>query len=281
MIQAYIRIVRPVNVVMTACGVCLGFWLSGSPSPLVNLVFLACAGSLAVGFGNTVNDLCDRKGDEANHPGRPLPKGEITPRAARAYSVCLLVAALACGFHVSVVHGIATAIPLLLLAAYALLFKGTPLAGNIIISLLVAYPLLYGGLAAPGQNRLFVPAVLAFLLNLGREIVKDIQDKPGDTASGARTTAALPFGVLRAILLSVSLIYLCLMPLPFALGHFMSVYLGLCLILVLPLHALWTRHLLARDLEPKCGRIASMIKLEMLLGLTALAADHLLLGPPA
>ena len=86
------------------------------------------------------------------------------------------------------------------LILYEIIFKKIPLIGNIVISLLVGSVFIYteAGLinSIDITGKIFV---LAFLLNLIREIIKDIQDINGDNANNIRTLPIL-IGVNATIL---------------------------------------------------------------------------------
>jgi geranylgeranylglycerol-phosphate geranylgeranyltransferase len=254
-IAAYIKLIRPGNAAMAALGVCLGFWLSGAQRSLLSLALMAISALCATGFGNCVNDINDVESDKINHPARPLPSGAITVLQASIVAAGCGLAALVLSATVSPTYCVATAIPLILLSLYAARLKATPLAGNILVSALVAYPLLYGAFEAPRLAYLAVPAMLAFLLNLSREIVKDVQDELGDRAQRLATTAVLSVPFLRIVITFVNILYVACMFLPYALGHFGLVYLGICLAAVLPLHLWWTTGFFGKTWRADLGRI--------------------------
>jgi 4-hydroxybenzoate polyprenyltransferase len=145
-----------------------------------------------------------------------------------------------------------------------------------VISLLVSYALLFGGIAAPLFERLIIPALLAFLLNFVREIIKDIQDEPGDRAAGIRTTAALPLPVIRTIVYCVTAFYCGLLFLPVLLHQFGRVYALVCAVAVLPVCVAWTVLFAGKNWRMRLPLLSTLLKIEMAAGLAALAADHLL-----
>jgi geranylgeranylglycerol-phosphate geranylgeranyltransferase len=269
----YLTIIRPQNVLLTGIAVSLGFWLGHSALPASALVFLIMAAAAATGFGNVVNDLKDIATDRISHPDRPLARGAMSIRAARFYSGALGFAALLFAWMVSPVHCAATAIPLLLLLIYAQFLKGTPLAGNIVVSMLVAYALLFGGLRAPLFSHLIVPALLAFLLNLSREIIKDLEDAPGDRAAGIITTAALSTSGINILIYCISATYLLLLFFPYFLKHFGNTYTIICGAIVIPLQICWLAVFAGR--KRRLSLISLLIKLEMAAGLLALAIDRI------
>jgi geranylgeranylglycerol-phosphate geranylgeranyltransferase len=271
---AFITIARPANVAMACAAVALGYWLGQAAAGWSALLLALVAAAAAVGFGNIVNDLRDIKTDRISHPRRPLAAGTLTTRQAGIFAVVLAVVALVAGFGRSLPHGVATVVPLALLALYAWRLKAVPLVGNILVALLVAYPLLYGGLGAPRFERLWLPALFAFLLNLQREIIKDLQDETGDRAAGLTTSAALPAPLLRWCVAAATFVYLGSVCLPVWFHQFGLVYGGVCIFVVLPLHLYRSMLFSKADYRSRLSIISLLLKLEMLAGLVALAADE-------
>jgi geranylgeranylglycerol-phosphate geranylgeranyltransferase len=259
---------------MAAGATMLGYWISGVSLQLLSFFLLIIATITAIGFGNVINDILDIKTDRISHPDRPLPKGDLTARAAIIYSILLCCISLICSQLISKAHFIATIVPVILLIIYSFFLKGTPLSGNFLVGILVAYPILYGGIEGKNFNHLIIPAMLAFLLNLAREIIKDIHDKDGDSASGIITSASLPDWVINSILLSTSILYLSIIFLPVILKHLGYPYLIVCVSLTLPIHFFRSFKLLRPKRDQKtCAQIALLYKLEMFSGLGALLVD--------
>ena len=271
----YLKIIRPQNALLAGAAVALGFWLGHSALSPFSLILLVASAIAATGFGNVVNDLQDISTDRISHPDRPLPRGDIPAGNALIYAWCLAVLALLSSVFVSTAHLVATVVPLLLLLLYTRFLKATPLAGNVVVSLLVAYALLFGGLKSPEFNRLIIPALLAFLLNLSREIIKDLEDKPGDTAAGIRTTAVLPLPVIRFVAGSIAAVYFALLFMPRILYQFGNIYAIICAFIVVPLQIIWLALFFKKG--PQLSIISLLIKVEMAAGLLALAADKFFL----
>ncbi len=270
----YIRMLRLQNTLMAGMAVFLGYWLTGSDLMPCEILFPILAAIAATGFGNVINDIRDIETDRISHPQRPLPRGEISIPAALIYSSLLAITAILLSFYTSLAHGFATLIPLILLLAYAVYLKGTRLAGNFIVASLVAYALLYGGINRPDFMKLLIPAFLAFLLNLSREVVKDIQDETGDKAAGYKTSASLPRSFLRYFIYICSVIYFSALPFPVILGHLGLIYAAVTVSAVVPVH-IYRLRLIKTDMDKKLSLISQLFKVEMLAGLTALAADKL------
>jgi 4-hydroxybenzoate polyprenyltransferase len=242
----------------------------------MDLFLLVVAAMSCAGFGNIVNDIADIETDRISHPARPLANGEISVSHACVFAAALALISLACSFSVSVPHGIGVVVPLVLLGLYAAFLKGTRILGNVLVSVLVAYGIIFGALMAGGGSfRLFIPAFLAFLLNFPREIIKDVQDLRGDSAAGITTSAVLPSKVLRIIIACCAITYLVLVFTPFIFHQFGMLYALLCLVAVIPLHIYWFVLFCTSDWNKTAGTISSIIKYEMLCGLCALALDQL------
>lgn len=263
---------------MAMSATALGAWLARRDPLLPELALLSLAAGAATGFGNIVNDVRDIDGDRVNHPDRPLPRGLLSPSTAVGFALLLAAATVVCAWAVSTWHIAAAAVPLALLIAYALAFKGVPLTGNMLVAALVAYPVLFGALGSGHIERLLVPAALAFLLNLTREIVKDMQDTDGDRATGVRTSAVLPPLLLSSLAITLSVIYLSLLFLPVVFGHFGLPYALVCAAVVLPLHLGRTFVFFGSDEPRRFRKTSLLLKVEMAAGLLALAVDEIVRG---
>lgn len=272
----FLKIIRIQNALIAGTAVLLGYWLSRSEKSLVSLLLLFISAFAATGFGNVINDIRDIKSDRISHPDRPLPQGELTISAAWTYCVILIITGLVCSFSISKTHGFATFFPLVILTVYSYFLKGTPLVGNLVVAILVAYSILYGALGAIGFTTLIIPATLAFLLNFSREITKDVQDETGDRAALVITSASLPAVLLRSLIFMCTAIYLGLLFLPYLRDDFGKTYMILCAALIIPLHTYRTFLILSGNWKNQLSRISFLFKIEMLCGLLALAVDRLI-----
>jgi geranylgeranylglycerol-phosphate geranylgeranyltransferase len=71
--------------------------------------------------------------------------------------------------------------------AYSPLLKPRGICGNLTVAVVASLPLVYGAVAVGDWRAGLVPAALASLLHLAREVVKDLEDIPGDLAIRRRT----------------------------------------------------------------------------------------------
>jgi geranylgeranylglycerol-phosphate geranylgeranyltransferase len=166
-------------------------------------VAVALATLLILSGGNAFNDACDAEIDRVNRPGRPVPSGRVSRRAAFSFAAATMGLGLAVA---AVVDWWAVGLAwsaVVLLVVYSVALKRSPLAGNIVVGALSAGPLLGGGIAAGATRYAAAPMVLVFLFSVAREVVKDMEDAVGDARAGART-APVVWGARRAAALAAA-----------------------------------------------------------------------------
>jgi len=212
--RAFVGLARPTNMLLVFAAVVFGAVLalppgtcptSGWYEALGPLLAAAFALSLVAAGGYALNDRMDLAIDRVNRPERPLPAGHISPRSAVVFSVCAWAAALGLTFLGPSSGYVIVPLCILLSVIYAMRLKHTGLAGNLVVALMTSLALAYGSTAAGGLSRVLPLAALAFLVNLSREIFKDVEDLPGDAEAGARTLAVrLGEGPARLIGASVA-----------------------------------------------------------------------------
>lgn len=221
-----VEVLRPANCLMAAAAVPLGAAVSTGAGPGPAAIPAAAAVFLVCGAGNVVNDYFDRDIDRINAPHRPIPSGRLGPSAAIAYAAALFLAGVASAAAVSPAATAIAAAASLLLVAYARWGKRMGLGGNVAVSLLVGLVPVYGGVAAlPAGDlrRVAVLGVCAFLANLGRELVKAIEDLEGDVAGDALSVPAVHGPERARSLATASLALAAVLGLvPFAVGAFTS-----------------------------------------------------------
>ncbi len=175
---------------------------------LGGLVMLLVCLALVMAGGYMINDLSDAGTDSVNRPDRQ----ELLTQVGRPGLFRALVILLAAGTLLSLLLAWSQGRPWLailypgawlLLFAYSQYLKGSPLWGNLLVSVLCAcvpwlmwlseqpalaqlqshFPTVHADL-----YRIFIAfSVFAFLSTLIREIVKDLEDMEGDSAQGLHT----------------------------------------------------------------------------------------------
>ena len=184
---------RPVAALCAGAELLVGAHLARQISrPLADAAVLLREGiaiSLVTAAVNVVNDIRDVRADAISRPHRPLPAGRLsTPDAWRLASLQGISALM---LSVGVPAGPAVTLALLLIGiGYSYLFKGTVLAGNLVVAFLAATPIMYGarlGGVEPGPA--LITAIIIFLFMFAYEVLKTIRDAIADSAAGYRTVA--------------------------------------------------------------------------------------------
>lgn len=162
----------------------------------VQFVFLLVAVLLITAAGYIINDIVDIKADEINKPDKVIVSKLITIENAYNWykitnTVGLAFGVLTC-LNISkpsysfIFFGTA-----LLLYWYAKKLKGIPFLGNLIVSFLIALSIIIvpifdldftiqNDMSSFIFNIILILSGVAFLINLARELVKDIEDINGD-----------------------------------------------------------------------------------------------------
>ncbi|MBI4418655.1 MAG: geranylgeranylglycerol-phosphate geranylgeranyltransferase [Ignavibacteriales bacterium] len=187
-LSAAIELLRPLNVLIIMLVIAASVLLAGGiEGNILKAIIAAVAGGLIGGAANAINDYFDVDIDRVNKPNRPLPRKSLTPRAAFllwfscsvvGISLNLFLHSPALEISVSAVAG---------LFVYSAVLKRTMLLGNVLVAVMTALAFIYGASVAGSPERAFFPALFAFLLNLGREVLKDIEDMRGDRLGNAGT----------------------------------------------------------------------------------------------
>ena len=264
-----LRLVRAGNLLVAAAGVLAGGWVALGAIAVPRL--LGFAAVAAVGFGaagNALNDLRDVAADRVNRPGgeRPVAAGRLrreTAHLVAAAGIFIGVAMAALVSGTALLVGIAA---LVVIAAYSPLLKPAGVAGNVAIAAVAGLPLWFGAFAVGRPAAGVVLWVLAAWIHLVREIVKDIEDEPGDRAAGRRTLP-IRWGARRAGLLAGALA-VTFVPLSLALpvaAHYRGGYYALAVVPQLAVLAAASRLFVGRP-----ERLSRLLKGAMVVGLAAL-----------
>ncbi len=193
---ALLRLIRAPNLIIAAAGVLAGGWIAlGRIAFPKELVFAAIAGVALGAVGNTWNDIRDVAADRVNRPGaRPFAAGKVSRGVADLIVFDCTLLGLAFAGLVGGWLFLAAVAALAVMFVYSPLLKPRPLVGNVAVAVVAGSPPFYGALAVGAAAGGVVPWVLAALLHFVREVVKDVEDEPGDRAIGRRT---LPIAVGR------------------------------------------------------------------------------------
>ena len=274
-LTAFFLLPRPLNGLITALSVGVGALTAIQGPTWLPVLLAALSAALINGAGNVFNDLIDVDIDRINRPDRPLPAGHISHLAAGLQTLALTLAGGLCAFWLSPWHGFLALGIALLLAIYSIFLKNSLLLGNILVAGVGAIAFPYGAFAVGDIGRSWIPALFALLFNIGREIVKDIEDIAGDQIRGEHTLP-LRCGSQNAALVA-SLIYILLIGItwiPFFTAIY-NIFYALALLPVngLVLYVLWQLHRQRAQLSD--DRLGRLLKIGMFSGLLAIVIGEL------
>ncbi len=271
--QALLELTRPFNAFITALTVVVGGIIAGKDVEFSvwRLIVAGLSAALVAGGGNAINDAFDIAIDLVNRPKRPIPSGRISRFVAFLWGVTLMFCGVGIGWLLGREFGIVASSVAVLLYLYDYRLKRTLLLGNVAVALCGGLAFVYGGLAAGNYQAALIPAGFAFLIHLGREIVKDVEDEAGDRVVGARTLPIVAskraaLGVAAGVLIGLA----SLTPIPFVRGVYGQWY----FVMVMPFVAT-PLIILAFQLAYGLGtrglrRVSFSLKIIMLTGLASL-----------
>lgn len=192
---------------------------------------LIAATILIAAGGYVINDIFDQETDLENHSNKTIIGNSITESKAYIIYASLTITGVLCGFILAnSVEKSNFAVIFVLIATllyfYASTLKQIAIVGNVIVATLLAFSVIIIGIFDIVPNTfdfnqkqmmlafaiLFDYAKFAFIINLVREIIKDIEDIKGDTLQEMKTLPIL-IGVAKTnkiafVLLLLPVLYL-------------------------------------------------------------------------
>jgi 4-hydroxybenzoate polyprenyltransferase len=187
---------------------------------------LILATVLIAAGGYVINDIFDQETDAENKPNKVIIGKSISESNAYIIYASLTITGVACGFILanSVEHpnfAVVFVLIATLLYFYASTLKKIALVGNIVVALLLAFSVIIIGMFDIFPNTFDINrkqmtlafsilldyAKFAFIINLVREIIKDIQDVKGDTLQEMKTLPIV-IGVAKTKIIAFVLLLL-------------------------------------------------------------------------
>ena len=235
------------------------------------IFFAALSAALTSASGNIINDIFDIEIDKVNRPDRPLASNKISKISALSFYAALIVASLALSWFINLEAFIIVLSTIILLFLYSIYLKKFLLVGNIVVAFITGLVFIFGGVAVGNPIASIIPAAFAFLINLIREIVKDIQDVEGDKKAGL-TTFPMRYGFKssRLLILLLTLLLILFTFFPFITKLYRIEFFILTMVIVNPV-LIYCMKLLFGDLSSKSlMKISNFLKLDMVIGLIAI-----------
>lgn len=235
--MGYLKLLRPLNAALAAATILLAAFLAGGLVVFTLPLLLAAAATfLSAGAGNVINDIFDAHVDAVNRPSRPLPSGAVPLRNAHAYYYFLLLLSQGVVVPVGIAAFAFVALCNGLLFLYSYSQKKYPFRGHVIVAVLTALPFVFGAWLSGNPAAALVPAIFALVVTFMREVVKAMQDVPGDRMFSKRTAATeWPVTKLSKLLLAMAVVLVCLTVTVYLIRVYSVLFTVAMAVLVLPL----------------------------------------------
>ncbi len=164
--RAWLELLRAPNLLTVPGDPAAGALLAGAGAAAWPAVATACAAALALyASGLLLNDVADREEDRRDRPGRPLPSGRVSVRAARRAACFAWGLGVACAWAASRAAGAVALVLGAALVAYDLGAKRTA-AGPWLMGACRGLSVLLGAAAAVGPRIGPAPAAGALAVAL-------------------------------------------------------------------------------------------------------------------
>ena len=291
--MGFLKLLRPVNLGFLALSLLLvHYYLVGTLakgallSTTQYLVFLISCLLMTAG-GYIINDYYDIETDKINKPHRLLTSANTNQIQIAYYTgIFLLLASIILGFILSffaqnLSFGFSYVFAAMALLIYSQKLKRQMLLGNIMVSILTAYPyfLLFFLLFVNQDSqvnlvvyRIFIfLMMMSFLLNMIRELIKDLEDINGDFSANYKT---LPIQVGRdrahflvQLLIGIATVLLIGISLYFFSSYWLVLFFGIGVVTPLIYIAYQIREV---KFSTNYYKLSQILKLIMLIGLLLL-----------
>lgn len=289
----YIRVLRPKNLIIIAITqILIHYWvivpkstfivLSGGLLPLfiLDTIFIAAGGYL-------INDIIDEKADSINKPTQRHIGQTISSKSAYIYYICLIIAGGILSAYIAQrtdnwsyfwIYP-ASSISMYIYSRY---LKSTVLTGNIYVSAVLSFVLGSVWLAQsthyPNDSHQLsliftIYMIFIFLINLIREITKDVEDIDGDRTAGYITLPIkLGVGFTKGTLVALYIVFFIILIIIYYSYQnvFNYIYITFMVVFVsLPLAVSLYLTLKAKE-KSNFSKISSFLKIIMLSGMISI-----------
>ena len=130
---------------------------------------------------------------------------------------------------------------------------------------------IYGGISVSNSRGAVIPAIFAFLINLIRELVKDIQDISGDTKAGIKTfPIKFGLGLTKHLIFFFTVLLIAATVIPFAYRIYNIEFFVIAMIIINPVLVYFLKLLYSDDSSATFNKLSKLLKLDMVFGLIAI-----------
>ncbi|RLF33281.1 MAG: hypothetical protein DRN21_04125 [Thermoplasmata archaeon] len=195
--RSFLELIRPITVMLGLMGVFVGGILGGFHLVSLDLFFAMIVVVFMVAGAMALNDYFDMEVDKIAHLHRPIPSGRLSPKEGLRFAYVSFFIASLLSIFINVFSFGIVVFSIGLLVLYEKYFKDIGLAGNIVAAFISSMALIFGGVAVGQAHNALILAVMTFLIMLGREILKDVEDIDGDILT--RVTLPMKIGRKNAL----------------------------------------------------------------------------------
>jgi 4-hydroxybenzoate polyprenyltransferase len=217
-VRGLFRISRPVNLLLVAFaqGMTAYFLVETTAAGLPVLqdyrVYLIIFSTVLItAAGYMINDYYDVKIDYVNRPHEVVVGKGIKRRVVIFLHFLINFSAIGLGYLVSPRIALVNFVAAFLLWLYSNRLKREPFTGNLTVAFLTGFSVyLIGYYYQKSELLVLTYSIFAFFLNLIREIIKDIEDRPGDRRHGCRTLPiVIGFHKTKQVIFAIAIAFVC------------------------------------------------------------------------
>lgn len=224
-LSAYISVLRPINCIIAAFGVLIGYFISIGAAAFPNALFIAMLSAFLVcGAGQAINDFYDAAIDARVRQSKPIPSGKADARIVFWYAIALFALGIAVSWFINLVAFSIAFFFSLVLFYYSAFLRRRKYIGNWVVALGTSFTLVFGASISGNYSIVLVLALCALFANAAREILKDIEDVNADKGHKVSLPMKIGAGNVKVFALAFYIIAIILAFLPYVFGHFTNLY---------------------------------------------------------
>ena len=271
-VSAYLIIVRPANFLITFFTGMVAVIICSKSNYFFDTAFLTgLSAALTASAGNIINDIFDIEIDKINRPDRPLASGLISKIDAVRFYIFLVILSFVISYFINLNALLIVVASNIMLILYSKYLKRIQLLGNVIVASLTGLVFIFGGVATDNLSTAIIPSIFAFLINLIREVVKDMEDVQGDGRAGI-ITFPIKYGNQKSkiMILIITFSLILFTGYPFVRQLYKIEYFILVMVIVNPILIYSLKSLFDSQSRKNLNKISNLLKLSMVFGLIAI-----------
>lgn len=267
----FIQISRPINFTISFFSLIVAGLICYDNLLNMNIFLAGISAAFVSSAGNIINDIYDIEIDKLNRPERILVSKKISVAEAKLAFIFLNVAAILLAFLINYTALFIVIISIVTIFTYSALLKKVVLLGNLTVSFFTGLALIYGGASVGNIDAAFIPAIFAFLTNLIRELIKDIEDIKGDSANNVITFPS-KFGIdkTKNLVLVLTVVLIIFTSIPYFYMIYKIEFFIIAMTIINPIFIFMIKRLYSSDEVSIMKQCSSLIKVNMIIGLAAI-----------